>query len=196
MGLNADQYSEHLSALLPPGQAWTREQGTTLQNLLRALAEEFARVDVRAHALLGEVIPGRTLELLQEWELTAGLPDTCVQSGQTLQERRNALVAKLTNSGGQSKAFFIALAAYLGFTITITEYRPFRVGISAVGDALSNGDWIFTWKVNGEETTIVYFRAGLSAVGEPLRKWGNEILECVINQLKPAQTHVIFAYGA
>jgi uncharacterized protein YmfQ (DUF2313 family) len=39
------------------------------------------------------------------------------------------------------------------------------------------------------------FRAGLSAAGERLRTWGNDTLECKLNQLKPAHTIALFAYG-
>jgi hypothetical protein len=35
----------------------------------------------------------------------------------------------------------------------------------------------------------------LSAVGEALRTWGNDLLECKMNQIKPAHTILIFGYG-
>ena len=37
--------------------------------------------------------------------------------------------------GAQSREFFIGVAAQIGYTITITEYRTFVVGIDRVGDA-------------------------------------------------------------
>lgn len=193
--MNADQYNDQIEALLPQGKAWPREAGTNMRQLTRALAEEFARIDGRSSDLLREALPSTTLEMLADWERAAGLPDTCVAVAQTLQERRNALLAKLTNSGGQSRAFFIALAEYLGFTVTITEFRPFRAGISSAGDAVCDDEWWFVWRINAPETTVTYFRAGLSAAGEPLRKWGNELLECVMNRVKPAHTHLIFGYS-
>ncbi|MOA66858.1 hypothetical protein D3C78_1937710 [compost metagenome] len=36
---------------------------------------------------------------------------------------------------------------------------------------------------------------GISTTGEPLRAWGNDTLECKIEQLKPAHTRVIYGYG-
>ncbi|WVR18345.1 hypothetical protein y223_00065 [Bordetella phage PY223] len=194
--MNGQQYAEQqLDALLPQGLAWPRESDARMRALTRALAEEFARVDARGDDLLREVLPSTTVEMLSDWERAAGLPDPCVPSGQTLQERRNALLSRLAGTGGQSRAFFIELAAYLGFTITITEFRPFRAGISHAGDALYNDDWRHAWRINAPETTIIEFRAGLSAAGEPLRKWGNELLECVLNRIKPAHTVLLFGYG-
>ena len=105
------------------------------------------------------------------------------------------MVQKITNLGGQSLQFFIDLAAQLGYTITITEFQPFQVSENAVGDALNGDPWIYAWQVNAPAGAIREFKVGESAVGDPLRNWGDDLLECVIERLKPAHTHVIFAYA-
>lgn len=192
----AAEYREQLKALLPPGQAFPRDPDTTLHDLLDGMSIEFARLDARSEVLPVEANPSTSNELLTDWERIAGLPDKC--SGaleQTIQGRRKALLTKLTSTGGQSSAYFIELAASLGYTVTIEEFRPFRAGWSSAGDALTNGDWVFTWLVRAPEVTVTSFRAGLSAAGERLRTWGNDTLECKLNQLKPAHTIAIFAYG-
>lgn len=192
----AAEYREQLKALLPPGQAFPRDPGTTLHDLLDGMSIELARLDGRASILPQEAIPSSSLELLSDWERVVGLPDKC--SGaleETLQGRRNALLAKLTSTGGQSVGYFIELAASLGYMVTIEEFRPFRAGMSVAGDALTNGPWVHTWLVRAPEVSVTEFRAGLSAAGERLRTWGNDTLECKINQLKPAHTIALFAYG-
>lgn len=192
----AAEYREQLKALLPPGQAFPRDPGTTLHDLLDGMSIELARVDDRASALPQEVNPNTTLELLPDWERVAGLPDKC--SGtleETLQGRRNALLAKLTSTGGQSADYFIQLAASLGYAVTIEVFRPFRAGSSVAGDVLSNGDWAFAWRIHASDVTVIPFRAGLSVAGERLRVWGSDTLECKIRQLAPAHTIPIFAYG-
>lgn len=192
----AADYLEQLKTLLPPGQAFPREAGTTLHDLLDGMSIELARVDGRGEALPVEANPASTNELLSDWERVAGLPDKC--SGvleETWQGRKNALLAKLTGTGGQSAAYFIELAASLGYTVTIEQFRPFRVGMSRAGDSLTNGPWVFTWLIRAPEVTATSFRVGRSAVGERLRTWGNDTLECKINQLKPAHTIALFAYG-
>jgi uncharacterized protein YmfQ (DUF2313 family) len=192
----AADYLEQLKTLLPPGQAFPREAGTTLHKLLDGMSIELARVDGRGELLPLEANPASTNELLSDWERVVGLPDNCSGALEgTLQGRRNALLAKLASTGGQSPAYFISIAAALGYEVTISEFRPFRVGMSEVGDALTNGDWQFTWQVNGPETTVLTFRVGLSAVGEPLRSWGTSSLECKIRQLAPAHTIPIFVYA-
>jgi len=192
----AADYLEQLKTLLPPGQAFPREAGTTLHDLLNGMSIELARVDGRGEALPVEANPASTNELLSDWERVVGLPDKC--SGvleETLQGRKNALLAKLTSTGGQSAPYFIEIAAALGYTVTIETFSPFRVGRSHAGDALTNGPWAFTWLVRVPEVSVTSFRVGQSAVGERLRTWGNDTLECKINQLKPAHTIALFAYG-
>jgi len=192
----AADYLEQLKTLLPPGQAFPREAGTTLHSLLNGMAIELARVDGRGEALPVEANPASTNELLTDWERVAGLPDKC--SGvleQTLQGRKNALLTKLASTGGQSPGYFIDLAASLGYDVTIEEFRPFRAGMSRAGDSLTNGPWAFTWLIRAPEASVTEFRAGRSAAGERLRTWGNDTLECKINQLKPAHTIALFAYG-
>jgi len=196
MSRTAAQYREQLKALLPPGRAISRDGGAQIEKLLDAMAEELARLDLRGEDMTFEANPLSTNELLPDWERVAGLPDTCggAQS-ETLQGRRADLVAKLASVGGQTPAYFIQVAAKLGYTITITEFNPFRAGWSQAGDALTNGLWALTWQVNAAEHTITNFRAGQSQAGEPLRTWGNERLECVMSDLKPAHTQVLFAYS-
>lgn len=192
MALTTDDYLKQLQALLPQGPAWSREPDAVLTKLLTAFAEEFARVDGRIDGLLNEADPRTTSELLEDWERVAGLPDLCTGIPETIAQRRELLVAKLTNTGGQSRQFFIDLAAKLGYDITITEFKRFRV-TSRVNEQLTNADWSYAWRVNAQQDTVRTFRVN-GRVSEPLATWGNQPLECMITRLKPAHTHVQFAY--
>lgn len=196
MAITAAEYLHQMQALLPQGPAWPRDLDADLARLLSAFAEEFARIDAQVEKLTTEADPRSTSDMITDWERVAGLPDSCVaEAGQTLNlaQRHAALVARLTTLGGQAKNYFIALAAALGYMITITEFRPFLAGQSCSGDAVTT-DWQFAWQVNTPTDTVVPFRAGEGVAGEPLNSWGNQLLECVISRLKPAHTIVIFAY--
>lgn len=195
MALTATAYLAQLQALLPQGFAWPRQADAALTNLLLAWADELARIDGRAADLIEEADPRTTAELLADWERVAGLPDPCVEAlagTQTTAQRRAALVATLTAIGGQSAAYYIALAASLGYTITITEHRTFTVR-SKVNDPLNDLPWRFTFTVNSPLNTVRRFTVR-SAVNEPLAAWGNDLIECIISRLKPAHTNVLFAY--
>ena len=199
---SADAYKAQLAALLPRGRAWPREDGSTLMRLMHAKAEELARVDGRVSDLLEEVDPGTTLELLADWERVAGLPDTCIAAPDSIAERRAAVQSRITGIGGQTREYFVNLAATLGFAITIDEFRPFRVGQARVGERLYGEEWAHVWRVNvqpaavddGLGLTIRYFRVGQSRVGERLVGFGSLDLECIIRRAAPAHSIVIFAY--
>ena len=64
------------------------------------------------------------------------------------------------------------------------------------GEMLAGEDWLFYWRVTSWEQNqkIYFFRTGQSVTREPLRYWGNELLECIIRSITPAHTIVHFAY--
>ena len=193
--MTADDYRRQMQALLPRGLAWAFSPTAWLTRLLSGLSPEFARIHGRALDLIRESDPRTTVEMLAEWERALGLPDNCSNSlAPTLQGRRDDVLVKLVSVGGQSRAYFIAVAARLGYTISIEEFQPFRVGRSRVDQRIYALDWTWVWRVNGPPVAIRYFRTGRSHVGERLRSWGNSALECRLNQLKPAHTRIIFSY--
>lgn len=192
--LGPQDYAALLSDLLPSGLVWPREAGSTLQLFLAALAVEMARLHERSSDLVAEGDPRLTSELLPDWERVAGLPDPCVGAGQTLAVRRAALETRLTNVGGQSRAFFLEVASRLGYTITIDEFFSEAAAISA-GIPYTGTSWAYTWRINSSAQTVRRFRAGSSTAGERVRSWGNVLLECVMNRLKPAHTVLLFAYA-
>lgn len=187
-------YLSQQQALLPPGAAWSREPDADLTKLLTATADGFARADQRADDLRDEADPYNTVEMLPDWERIAGLPDSCVGSLDTIYARQLALVAKLSAVGGQSRAYFIGLAAAMGYEITITEYKMRQHG-DPHGALYGGQEWNFVWQVNAPATTIKPRLYGRSFYGEPYRTWGYKQLECAIAALKPAHTKVLFAYG-
>ena len=192
----AAAYTAQLQQLLPTGPAWSRDPAATLTALLAGLAAEFARVDGRVDDLLTEIDPRSTYDLLEDWERVLGLPDGCTPVSGTLSERRAALIQKLTSLGGQTPAFYVALAAALGFAIVIHEFDP-AVDVYSPGLDISGGKWRLVWRVEVlTQTDFTVFRAGVSAAGDRLTEGGALDLECVIRRAKPAHTLVLFSYPA
>jgi uncharacterized protein YmfQ (DUF2313 family) len=195
IGSTAADYLQQLINLAPTGLAWPTDPASNWVKLLTAISETWARIDASDVSLANEALPDTTTQLLPNWERVAGIPDECSDIGDTLQVRRANLITKLTNGGGQSKAYFIELAATLGYTITITESRPFQVGRSKTGDPLNNAPWQFAWQVHSALNTVIFFRADQSSAEEPLESWSNARLECFIRRYAPAHTVVSFAYS-
>jgi uncharacterized protein YmfQ (DUF2313 family) len=198
-----EEYARALRQLMPPGPAMQYADAENLAALLLSLGDSYATFHSRTCDLLREIIPNTTVEMLPDWERVAGLPDECTGEASTLDARRRALSNKLRLLGGQSIAYFIELAAALGYTITISEYSPLVAGLSRAGDRLTNdGDqvapygWQFVWLVKADSVVNSRLRAGIGTAGEPLQVFGNAILQCILNKWKPAHTLVIFDYSA
>lgn len=193
---SAADYLRALQTHLPRGRVWPRDPDAQQTKFLSGFTPVFERLNARANNLLVDVFPSTAVELLPDWESTLGLPDPCAGAAPTVVARQQQVVARLTRSGGQSAAYYIAYAAILGYTITITEFAPARVGQSRMGQPLCGPDWAFAWQVNSSQTTVVPSRVGSARVGDPLVTWGNEVLQCEISAIIPAHTIAIFSYGA
>jgi uncharacterized protein YmfQ (DUF2313 family) len=139
---SGDEYRDAFLTLLPQGQAWPKHSiDSVLWQASDGLCKFWGYVDGRAADLLErESDPRTTVEILPEWERAFGLPDPCYSAPQTIADRQRELVLRMTLLGGQSRQFFIDYAARIGYTITISEFRPFMVGIDRCGDNRVYGD--------------------------------------------------------
>ncbi|WP_069267430.1 YmfQ family protein [Paraburkholderia nodosa] len=192
---SAADYLRALQALLPRGRVWPRDTDAKQSAVLGTLTPVFERLNARANNLLIDAFPASTYELLPEWELTLGLPDPCAGEQPTVAARRAQVLARFAGTGGQSIQYFIDYAARLGFTVTVTQYAPFRMGQQAMGSQLGSPDWAFTWAVNAPLASLIPFTMGQSAMGDALQSWNNTVLECELNTVKPAHTLLLFTYG-
>lgn len=193
MALSTNDYLQQLQALLPPGPAWPKDQESLLTKLLSFEAEELARIDARIDDLLNETDPRSTLEMLPDWERLCGLPDVCTGPLEGLSARRAAVIARLTAQGGQSIAFFREFAADLGYEVQITEEQVHNC-MSDCMSPINSHEWQFVWNVITAQADTPRVATCMDDCMTPLRTWGDELLECAINRLKPAHTKVRFIY--
>jgi uncharacterized protein YmfQ (DUF2313 family) len=207
------EYAWALSALLPQGIAWPRWPDSTLMKVVYGLAGIMGWVDGRAADLLErESDPRTTTEMLDSWERAWGLPDPCYTGPFSVAERRQLLVLKYTMLGAQSREFYYGVADFLGYSISITEYRPFMVGIDRCGDNRtiqadgSLSDWPcqigspimrFEWTVHLQQPKLVWFRAGSGQAGiDPHLRIAKALdLECLLRRWAPAHTLPLFDYS-
>ena len=124
-----DDYLPMLQAFLPRGLAWTRAPGAALTRSLYAFAEELARLDGEIHRLFDEVDPSTAYDGLEDWERMLGLPDECLPLTEGIDDRRFAVMHKLTDTGRQDLAYWYSVAAALGHDdVVIEEHTPFICG--------------------------------------------------------------------
>ena len=135
-------------ALAPRGAAWgTDEAGDgkgaspVMLRFWRAIATWVADVNARDFAVATQAFPSAITTSLTDWETDYGLPDACRTSANTVAARISAVQARFGALGGQSREYFICLAASLGYDITIEEPTQFFIDTSEIIDGDVREDW-------------------------------------------------------
>jgi uncharacterized protein YmfQ (DUF2313 family) len=194
-GLTADDYRQQLFALLPPGIVWKVDLGSTVQRLLAGQALEFARIDERAGALLVEADPRQALYTFEDWEASYGLPSACAPAGQSMADRRAALIGRIVGRGGMTAQDYLDLAEGLGYAGTqVLEFREATVEVdtptghtgAVIGDDINGVDWDLTWRVLLPTGVVRESIIEQAVIGDPLRSWGDELIECSLRHAAPS----------
>lgn len=193
--LSAEDYRGLLFSLLPPGRVWPTGAESRLQQLLLGASEEFARVDRRAMDLLTEADPRQASELFPEWEASYSLPSRCAPTDQSLADRRVALIGRIVGRGGMRDEDYTDLAEGLGYPGTeVIEQREATMELAAgagsrgaeIGDPMNGEDWLYAWDVLVPSGVIREAVVGASEIGDPLRSWGDELVECAMHEAAPS----------
>lgn len=193
-----------LYALLPQGGAWRSPDGAAFEaqsrlgGLLRGLAGDLVRLYRRLFGVSQESTASTLAESLDDWEAEFGLPDPCFGEDQTRAQRLRALILKVRSSGTITKADFIALAASVGYEITIEEPMPFAFGFSMLGSPEGTGGHMaYFWfvKVRGVSTRRFEFGTSQTGIHSLLDIGRVTDLECLFRALAPAWTRVVFDYS-
>ena len=140
---NTKEYTQALLGLLPQGKAW---RGKTLRALLGAWAKEFARVGTSMSGLLRESNPATAKELLPEWERLLAITPAKRAS---LAQRRQVVLARLTNGAVVNNTSLTNLALTLGWRLEFTYFKPAHVGVFQVGDRENGKGWVYAKRITG-----------------------------------------------
>lgn len=180
--MSEDDYKQQLQQLLPPGPAFDVELQTDIAALVAAFAPEFARIDAALDELQAELNPASVSQLLTDWEEYLGIPDVCVVPGsQTVAERRQAVLNKMSATGAPQRAYYLRMATQTGIGIAIDEFRPARVGSTIVGDFLYGDAWPWSWLASA-----------------PIDAYGTAeaaTLDCRLQLEAPEYTDVVLGFG-
>ena len=191
---SAADIAQAMMRLLPRGRIWRRDPGSMLSAWFLALAPTYVRNMESAAQVLSDANPATTVNLLVEWEKSLGLPDACTGANPSTERRQAAVRAKWGGRGSLTVAYFTALAANLGYTVTIEEFTPFTVDMP-VDLPLLDGDWAFIWHVDAPAIVTFYFSVDESSVDDPLEDYDSGELVCRFKADAPAETIVFFTFS-
>jgi uncharacterized protein YmfQ (DUF2313 family) len=185
-------HADLLSQLLIPGSYLPTEPNLAAE--LQADGKALDAALANAQRALAAITPYGAGETLPDWERVLAITPSI---NATYQQRINAVIAKIRQTGGLSIPYFTQLAAGLGYTITIIEPQYAQAGVSRAGDAMWVQDVIWVWQVQVSGPANIAYRAyaGTAAAGDPITEFSDPVLEQVFNDLKPAFTYVYFSYS-
>jgi uncharacterized protein YmfQ (DUF2313 family) len=187
-----------LLALMPQGWAWSHRPGAGRVKMLEPLAEEISAAETGMLSLLRQVSdPREATDLLPDFERVLG-PDSCGrdQLGLGTEDRQRVAHQRWTQGGGASIPFFTGVAAKLGVAISIEESVPTVCGEAECGDELTPEDEVFVWTVHLPTTREIEAECGVTQAGDPMGEFAPSLVECVIRDLAPEHTTVVFSYEA
>lgn len=193
--LPIEQQGQKISEFLPVGKAWdaATDGDRNLGKLLQALGRELYRLEVAIELLSIELDINRTNQLIRDWEISVGIPDSCFDGAGDLKSRRLAVLTKIQNIRLQTAEDFENLALTFGQVVRVSGGAdhgvfPLLFPIIFFPSAKTAR---FTMIVDSESNRSVFplpfplqFSAGV-----------NGIIECLFTKLKPANCNILFQYG-
>lgn len=167
---------------------------SVLRRILLGLASEWLNFRSQLNDVVNEYNPNNTTDLIEEWEAFVGIPDSCITVASTLEKRRLNILLKLAGINVSTAKQFKNVAAILGYSIEVsngvdTSTFPLKLPFLLLSEAAAPFTIVITLpaslKPNGFPLTFPFT---LSAE-QP------DILNCLFNKLKPANTQLFFRYS-
>ncbi len=168
-----DALIEQLQSLLPPVSY--DPKGKVLGAQLAAEAGALGAAIAGIESVEAAIFPLTAGKFIADWERVYNLTPA---PGATQDDRVQAVIAAMSDLGGQSIPYFIRLASLFGVNVNVEMFRIPVVGLLNAGDPIYFGDWPYIWRVNS-----------------PLSASVNTPMETRVTDRRPANTEVIFGYG-
>lgn len=188
--------SQQMADDLPQGRAWGKRNDpeSNTRKLINALSVAHNLVQQQIELLDDEYRIEQTIELLENWEKSVGIPGECLGTSETIAQRRQAVIDRLGKMPivtlEEMQAYVDALFPGLGVELVPGyEYYSFEYDfeVSFLGDVSEK--WILVAKVPLSDAQFEYdfemtFEGGIDT----------EQLECLLNKINPAPVYVIIEF--
>lgn len=191
-----EEQTDILAQYLRDDPLWESKniEGSNLRKVLIGLASQFIRFRDKVNEIYDEYDPTITTNLIEEWETVVGIPDGCIGNKGTLAQRRVNILLKLAGVNVTTAKQFETVATILGLTIRVDT------GIDASTLPLSL-PFVLMSAAEAPFIIVVTVDESLKPQGLPLTlpftltSSTPNLLNCLFQKLKPANTKLIFRYG-
>jgi uncharacterized protein YmfQ (DUF2313 family) len=184
-----------LASHMPKGFFWEKsfDQEDDLGKLLLGLASEFLRFQELEAKLSTEINIKNTDELLEDWEKSVGIPNSCFDTNISTPERRSRVLQVFSKFGGvQTADDFIRVADFFGFDVIIKTGKKFGTFALAFPIIFSSSTKAATHTIFIELNQFLT-ESNQFALLFPLNFsiGGKDFLQCIFDKLAPANVKVI-----
>lgn len=181
---NSDTASS-IAAYLPNDRLFAAKnvEGTNLRALLKGMAWEFMKVQSLLNELPDEYLPDTTTKLIAEWESALGIPDGCFKATGDNDERRRDILIKLAALGAQTGLDFEGVADLFGLVTTVT---PGLDSVEVFGGGDSEARFTIVIDVTAEVVDGFEYSFPLPFISST-----TQLMECVLNKIKPANCNIL-----
>lgn len=91
---DAESAALTLAYHMPQGRAWDMSDDSNIFNLIRALSKNFQMVEEAIDELENEFDINNTYDLIEEWETSVGIPNSCIASTGDIETRRQQVLRR------------------------------------------------------------------------------------------------------
>ena len=193
MTINRHTHEEHTNAVaayLPGDRTFEAKniENSNLRKLIRGLSVELVRAEDAMVTFEEQYFPDGTEQYVPEWERVVAIPDGCFSGTGTIEERRAAVLTKLTSLGIQTAQDFIDLAAVFGKAVNVVPlrdlaYPPYDVPFYPTD--FPEVRYVFIVEGENLVSNVPPYDVPFDLIV------GEDTLACLFKKLKPANTEIV-----
>jgi len=187
-----------LASHLPPGEGFEKsfDSNDDLGKLFKAMAIEHRRFQFSTENLLDELDINQTDKLINEWEKSVGIPNSCFSTNESKAKRQLQILQVYTKFGGvQIASDFKRVALVFGIDVNV------ETGVSEASFPLKFPIGFLDSKKTATHTIFIEI-IPLQQTGPifplpfplPFNTNDKAFLQCIFDKLAPANVKVIIIY--
>lgn len=170
------------------------KEDSVLRKILIGLASGWLDFRDKINEVSKEYNPNITTALLDEWEEFVGIPDACIPVASTIEQRRLNILLKLAGINATTAKQFKNIASILGYNIEVsngvdTSAFPLTLPFLLISEASAPFTIVITLPISSQTFGFPLTLPFTLTQEQP------EILNCLFNKLKPANTQLFFRYS-
>jgi uncharacterized protein YmfQ (DUF2313 family) len=179
-----EEYYVQIKQLMPTGMAWPDDDA-----VVRALSSQISAAHNATSGMLDEYDPRTTSGCLSDWERVLGLPLDCVSSA----KRRDIVMMLITAQSSTTQSGLERALRSIGYDVSVYMAPEPHHALSTVDYPLYTDIWRYAIYIRTNNQA----RHVIADVNSSVADYVGYIdidagLQCVVDMLKPAHTHVIY----